>query len=499
MLVADSAPVMIAEESASPKFSTTSSSLCGVDPALLQHNGKAAATFADDNDDPTYAESRLAREHRDVAEFFAQNPHLQSRVHAALEKFSALHKPCKFVDTVLYQREAVLHFVANNSHSEFDNLEPFYVVDLGRVILQMVKFKKHLPMVQPFFAIKCNPSEALLSVLSAMGARFDCASQFELRKVLDGSFAPADEVIFANPCKQVADIRYAEEQGVRYVTFDNIDEISKLAEHMPHCRAVLRIKTDDKNASSALSTKFGASMQEVPELLQKAKDSSVKVVGCSFHVGTGNMDPQAYHSAIMNARSVFDIATSLGFEMKLLDIGGGFPGTDPLTDDEDAFVQIAANIRPLLTEQFPNAMVIAEPGRFFTANTYTLALNVHSRRKIPLRGHAGFEYQYYCNDGLYFSFNNIVFDHAHPELHLLNPRCDAPLHVSTIFGPTCDSIDCILKRQLFPEMALGEWLFVPVMGSYTVSCATPFNGFSTRRVEYVNSVPFDFSPSVSPM
>lgn len=441
-----------------------------------------------------YRESKVFNEQEDVREFFSVNPHLVEPVRAVLKQFNAMHKPCETADHVEYSRSVVSHFV-KHPHQDFDDFDPFYVVDMGRVIMQMAKFRKHLPQVQPFYAVKCNTSTALISMVSALGGSFDCASQREFRTILEGQFADTERVIFANPCKMVADLRKAEALGVRYVTFDNLEELEKLAEFMPSCKAVLRIKTNDSAAVCAFSTKFGASMTIVPELLERAVELGVSVVGVSFHVGSGNNDPDAYISSILNARRVFDQGNALGYEMKLLDIGGGFPGTEPPLNEHGKpeylnFEEIAAHIRPMLDEHFASATVIAEPGRFFSAATHSLAMNVHSMRKVPMPS-GEMEYQYYVNDGLYHSFNCIVFDYAHPELHVLVPDAEARPHVSTIYGPTCDSLDCILKRQLFPELARGEWIFSPEMGSYTTAGGAAFNGFATRRTEYINSLTID--------
>ncbi len=425
---------------------------------------------------------------------FAAMPHLIQPVLQVLKKFHCRKFPCREADPSAFSRKVARHFI-NNPNEAYDDLDPFYVVDMGRVIVQMAKFRKNLPNVQPHYAVKCNPSDALLSMISALGGSFDCASYQEFKTCIEGNYATADHVIFANPCKSRKCLRAAEDMGVRFVTFDNVTELEKLAQFMPSCKAILRIKTNDSAAVCAFSTKFGASMSDVSPLMERAAELGVQVVGVSFHVGSGNNDPNAYGGSILNARAVFDKGISLGFEMKILDIGGGFPGTEPPLDAEGkptcmSFEQIAAHIRPLLDEHFSSATVIAEPGRYFSASTHMLAVNVHSMRKVPMPD-GNMEYQYYINDGLYHSFNSIVFDHAHPQLQLLNPDSESRLHVSTIFGPTCDSLDCILKRQLFPEMTIGEWLFVENMGSYTTAAGAPFNGFATRRLEYVCSLPFD--------
>ncbi|AIN96357.1 ornithine decarboxylase, putative [Leishmania panamensis] len=405
--------------------------------------------------------------------------------------------------------------------------DPFYIIDLGRVVEQMARWRHELPMVRPYFAVKSNPKLALLEVLGALGSGFDCASKGEIQTVLDNHLvASPDDIIFANPCKQPGDMREAQARGVTYVTVDNLLEIEKISRLMPSARAVIRIKTNDSKAKCAFSTKFGVPLNDVESLLQAARQFKVDVYGVSFHVGSSNSDPATYVSAVRDAYHVFQQASQYGFNCTLLDIGGGFPSVETNTASGEAIFEVIARaIRPVLEELFGggDVTIISEPGRYFTASTHALLVNVFASRKLRMSDveKANYqalqsvvpmdeseEYQYYVNDGLYHSFNCIIFDHAHPTLLLLNDgdgadamednkeegetslssRARRPLRITTIFGPTCDSLDCILRKQPFPEMKLGDWILVPDMGSYTISAAAPFNGFSTHRFEWVSSI-----------
>jgi Pyridoxal-dependent decarboxylase, C-terminal sheet domain len=66
----------------------------------------------------------------------------------------------------------------------------------------------------------------------------------------------------------------------------------------------------------------------------------------------------------------------------------------------------------------------------------------------------------------------------------------APRHFysSTIFGPTCDSIDVICRSVLLPKLTVGDWLYFTNMGAYTMAAASSFNGFTPSEKFYVCSV-----------
>jgi len=200
------------------------------------------------------------------------------------------------------------------------------------------------------------------------------------------------------------------------------------------------------------------------------------VVGVSFHVGSGCMSVQSFADAVHNAHEVFQEAAKVGYYMTMLDLGGGWPGTN---DGHISFPEIANHIRPLLDELFPpEVKIIAEPGRYFVAESHTLVVNVFAKRTVLNRENPDDkQFLYYINEGVYQSFNCIFFDHCEPKPVVLDPRGREGLFKCTIFGPTCDSMDCIGKDLLLPELEVGDWLYFNNMGAYTVAAASSFNGF----------------------
>lgn len=126
------------------------------------------------------------------------------------------------------------------------------------------------------------------------------------------------------------------------------------------------------------------------------------------------------------------------------------------------------------------------------------------------------DFAYYINDGVYGAFNNLLFDHAtvrprklrgalcpqHRDLvdgintlrvaeeeeGVCAPQ-DESLYASTVFGPTCDSMDVLSRGVLLPKMDVGDWMYFQNMGAYTSAAASTFNGFPTTETFYVCSVP----------
>lgn len=321
-------------------------------------------------------------------------------------------------------------------------------------------------------------------MLAKLGTGFDCASQAEIEQVLKLGVDPA-RIIYAQPCKTKSYIRYAASVGVNQMTFDNADELHKIRQCFPDAELVLRILTDDSASLCRLSAKFGASLDKTQELFGLAKSLGLNVTGVSFHVGSGASDPGSFIQAVQDARIVFDQATAAGFDLKILDVGGGFV--------DETFETFARVLTEALEEHFPpHVRIIGEPGRYYVANAFTLAANIIARRDVQdsLTGEEA--YMLYLNDGVYGNFSNIIFDHQQPSAQILD--CGDPYHTPTkysIWGPTCDGIDVITERCTLPGVLnVDDWLFFEKMGAYTKCSATCFNGFTdNHEVIYVSSEP----------
>ncbi|KAK5780564.1 ornithine decarboxylase SPE1 PWA37_003202 [Arxiozyma heterogenica] len=360
----------------------------------------------------------------------------------------------------------------------------FFVCDMKELRNLYKNWKVELPRVQPHYAVKCNPQPELLKVLASLGVNFDCASKREIDTILKLGIEP-HRIIYANPCKVGSHIRYAQQNGVEMTTFDNAEELHKIKKFHPSAKLFLRIATDDTTAQCRLSTKFGAHLSAIPELLQTVKDLELNLVGVSFHVGSGASDFSSLYKATRDARWVFDIAVNeFGLPpLKTLDVGGGFQLT--------SFQESSKVLRLSLDEFFPEncgVNIIAEPGRYFAETTLTLATHIIAKRKID-----NDQAMIYINDGVYGNLNCILFDHQEPTPRILYsnnkfhyddfnstsavPTPSHPYKVS-IWGPTCDGLDCITKEYYMRhDLVVGDWLYFPNLGAYTSSAATPFNGF----------------------
>lgn len=383
----------------------------------------------------------------------------------------------------LYGSDRDTYNIINDFLEDNQSERAFYIIDLGEITTSYATWTRLLPDVKPYYAVKCNPNPVLLDVLASLGANFDCASENEMKTIIEITKDPS-RIIFANPCKMSSQIRYARANDVDLMTFDCEEELYKIKLYHPYANLILRLAVDDSKSKCQFNKKFGCKLEQVDELLKIAKTLKLEVVGFSFHVGSGCTSADNFYDAIKTCREATDIANQMDITISMIDIGGGFPGLDRNIKFEDIATSINKGIHDFFGEELEDESIqfIAEPGRYFAEKTHTLVLNVIGKKKITVDDETVIVY--YLNDGIYGSFNCIYFDHSNPTVLPFNER-DGKLHKSRLFGPTCDSVDLISENVMLPELAIGEWVYVENFGAYTVAASSSFNGFKTSICKYI--------------
>jgi ornithine decarboxylase len=361
---------------------------------------------------------------------------------------------------------------------------PLFVVDHTELRKNYRLFRKHFPRVQIYYAVKVNSDPAIVKTIYELGGSFDVASMQEFHTVYEnikGLPAKArqdfiwDKVIYANPIKPVETLQELD----RYkplVTYDNHEEVKKIAKHAPHAGLALRLRVPNTGSMVELSSKFGALPGEAVDLITFAHEQGLVVEGLSFHVGSQCTNPQNFIQAIHLSAGVFAEAKSRGFNLKLLDIGGGFPAAYDATVPK--FSALAKKINHELDRLFPPEIeILAEPGRFLVAS----AGNAVS--KIIGKAIRNEKMSYYVDDGVYHTYSGVIFDHC--TYHLQSFK-KGPTQICAVFGPTCDALDTISLAEQLPELEIGEYLYSENIGAYSAASSTHFNGFPPAKVVHVN-------------
>lgn len=356
-----------------------------------------------------------------------------------------------------------------------DHGTPVLVLDCEVLRRQYEALQKALPGVECFYAVKAFPNATVVKTLDQCGAGFDIASTGET-ELLRSLYINPRKTIHTHPIKKDRDIRDAMRFGCTTFVVDNLEEVKKFRKYRNRVALLLRVSFRSADAIVDLSRKFGCSVEEVPQLLQRAEDMGIRVKGLSFHVGSQSQKPDAHVHAIRECAKViqwWDQYCSI--PLSVLDIGGGFPvdygaGVTPI-------YEFCAPIREALKAIPREIHLFAEPGRFLVAPAATAIGQVVGKAE-----RAG-QTWYYLDDGVYNSYSGRIYDHARYPIRTLK---QGPLYPCVLAGPTCDSIDVIEENIELPALEIGDLVIGEVMGAYTAATATEFNSLPKSPIVILN-------------
>ena len=361
---------------------------------------------------------------------------------------------------------------------------PLFVIDHAELRKNYALFRKHFPRVQAYYAVKVNSDPSVVETFYKLGGSFDVASMQEFHTVyhfIEG-LPPQerqdfiwDKIIYANPIKPTETLQELD----RYkplVTFDNEEEVKKIAKHAPHAGLALRLRVPNTGSMVELSSKFGALPGEAVQLITCAHDHGLTVEGVSFHVGSQCTNPENYIQAIHLSAGIFAEAKSRGFDLQLLDIGGGFPAAYDASVPK--FATLAKKLNHELDRLFPKSIeILAEPGRFLVASAGSAV------SKIIGKAVRNDKLCYYVDDGVYHTYSGIIFDHC---TYRMKSFKSGPTQLCAVFGPTCDALDTISLAEQLPDLKIGDYLYSDTIGAYSAASSTHFNGFPPAKVVHVN-------------
>jgi ornithine decarboxylase len=362
---------------------------------------------------------------------------------------------------------------------------PLFIIDHDVIRRNYRTFKKYLPRIQAYYAVKANSNQEIIKTLFKEGSSFDVASYNEFMQIYkfirhfeekDKDFYIWDKIIFSNTIKDRQTLRDIK----RYrplVTYDSEDELKKIRENCETAGLVLRLKVPDTGSQVEMSSKFGIEPGDAYNLVKQAFDLGLVVEGLSFHVGSQCTNFDNYTAALTITSSIFEDCRRKGYNLKIIDIGGGFPV--PYDSRVPRFGKLAAVINSEIKRLFPRDIeIIAEPGRFMVATSAGLVSEIIGKARRDGK------IFYHINDGVYHTFSGVVYDHWIPNFRAFKRGTK---EVCAVVGPTCDSFDKIsISEQLPKNLEIGDYLYTENIGAYSIASSTKFNGFNGAKILHLN-------------
>jgi ornithine decarboxylase len=329
-----------------------------------------------------------------------------------------------------------------------------------KLVQNVTVWKKYLPSVNLYYAMKCNPHPKIINELSKLDIGFECSAISEIKQCLPFN----KDIIYGHPHKTKISIDDVKQYGIQKLVYDSIDQLKLMYSIYPKSQPILRIQSCEEKSEIKFNQKFGAHNEDLDELIYFHNKNNYNLHGISFHVGSKCYYPEQYCHSIDKIQTLIN---KYNLKINIIDIGGGFP----LLNEEE--FKNHANVIQTYINKHPSLQkykFIGEPGRYVVDSVMNLKVKVINKKVVN-----GVNI-YYINDGIYGSLNGVVFDGR----IITDSKNSINKEKSILYGQTCDSFDKI--ECYLGEYNINDTIEFENLGAYSWASATSFNGFLPAKI-----------------
>jgi len=324
------------------------------------------------------------------------------------------------------------------------------------------------------FAVKSNPSLAILNTFAKLGAGFDIVSGGELARVIAAGGDPA-KVVFSGVGKTEAEMRFALEAGIFCFNVESASELDRLndvaASMGKKAPVSLRVnpnvdaKTHPYISTGLKNNKFGVAYEEALSLYQKAAAMpNIAIHGVDCHIGSQLTELSPFLDALDRILALVDQLQAAGIHIHHIDAGGGI-GICYSDETPPDFADYAKAMREKMAGR--NIKMVFEPGRALVGNAGVLLTKVEYLKHGEAKNFAIVDAA--MNDLM----RPALYD-AYHEIVAVQSSADVTEHVYEIVGPVCESGD-FLGHDRKLAIAQNDYLAVFSAGAYGMSMSSNYN------------------------
>ena len=325
------------------------------------------------------------------------------------------------------------------------------------------------------FAVKANPSIAILNLFARLGAGFDIVSGGELARVLAAGGDPK-KIVFSGVGKTEVEMQAALNAGIFCFNVESVSELSRLNKVASTLGKVapvsLRVnpnvdaKTHPYISTGFKNNKFGVAYEDALDIyLQAAAMSNIAIQGVDCHIGSQITELSPFLDALDRVLALVDALEERGIHIQHIDAGGGI-GICYSDETPPDFMAYAAAMRSKLGNR--TVKLVFEPGRALVGNAGVLLTKVEYLKQTEAKNFAIVDAA--MNDLM----RPALYD-AYHDIKAVKPRVDETQALTyEIVGPVCESGD-FLGHDRTLALAEGDLLAIMSAGAYGMSMSSNYN------------------------
>jgi diaminopimelate decarboxylase len=323
------------------------------------------------------------------------------------------------------------------------------------------------------FAVKANPSLAILNLFARLGAGFDIVSGGELARVIAAGGDPK-KVVFSGVGKSHSEIRAALQAGILCFNVESINELHRIQQVAAETGSIapvsLRVnpnvdaKTHPYISTGLKNNKFGVAFEDALDLYQQAAQMpNIAVHGVDCHIGSQITELSPFLDALDKVLGLVDALAQRNIHIQHIDVGGGV-GITYSDETPPAFATYTAAIMQKLAGR--GVKVLFEPGRALVGNAGILLTKVEYLKPGESKNFAIVD----------AAMNDLMRPALYDAYHNITTIADsaAQAQIYEVVGPVCESGDFLgHDRQL--AIAEGDYLAIHSAGAYGMSMSSNYN------------------------
>ena len=325
------------------------------------------------------------------------------------------------------------------------------------------------------FAVKANPSIAILNLFTRLGAGFDIVSGGELARVLAAGGDPK-KIVFSGVGKTEVEMQSALTAGIFCFNVESASELSRLNKVASALGKVapvsLRVnpnvdaKTHPYISTGLKNNKFGVAYEDALDIyLQAAAMPNIAIHGVDCHIGSQITELSPFLDALDRVLALVDALEEKGIYIQHIDAGGGI-GICYSDETPPDFMAYAAAMRSKLGNR--DVKLVFEPGRALVGNAGVLLTTVEYLKHTEAKNFAIVDAA--MNDLM----RPALYD-AYHDIKAVQPRMDETQALTyEIVGPVCESGD-FLGHDRTLALAEGDLLAIMSAGAYGMSMSSNYN------------------------
>lgn len=357
------------------------------------------------------------------------------------------------------------------------NQGPLLFIDKEKIKENYHNINQLSKRLEVFYSVKANPNKDIMKIISKLGGGFEVDSIEDLKNAV--KLVSAEKIISTGPLKSEKFLKLSHNYGVRNFTFDNSEELEKIAKVAPQSNVSLQLKIDNSTSFFPVAEKYGCFSNQAVELFKYAKKLKLKPFGLNFNIGSCSNNHEIWGDGLVVCKGVIENLLKNKIKIKKVNIGGGFP----INKEVSGFhiEDVKQNLDQVINKFFSNYKDIkfqATPGRYIVGNSGVMYSKVIAKKKI------GLENWLYLNVGVYNGLFEAIFNYKYKLISQRQVERSVGNYTSFyVGGPSGSNIDIVSKDSLMPEdIKNGDSVFILNAGANTANMSTSYNSFPVPSV-----------------